>query len=109
MRAPGRELHDVRLGVTEVFTNAIVHAYGDRDPAGEEILVEVFHEDEALLIVVADDGPGIAPRVGSPGLGLGLPVVASLTESLELVPREGGGAEVRMTFACPGAASSSDL
>ena len=95
------EVHGIRLGVTEVVTNAIMHAYGQADDGGE-IRVQVFHTDGELLIVIADDGPGMAPRVGSPGLGLGLPVVASLAQRLELVSPDGGGTEVHMIFPCPG-------
>jgi anti-sigma regulatory factor (Ser/Thr protein kinase) len=93
------ELHGIRLGVTEAVTNAIVHAYG-QDEDGNEIRVQLFVEDGELLIVVADDGPGMAPRVGSPGIGLGLPVVASVTQRLDVVTPEGGGTEVHMVFPC---------
>ena len=38
------------------------------------------------------------PRPDSPGLGLGLPLIATLAESLELGTDEGDHTEVRMTF-----------
>ena len=40
----------------------------------------------------------MSPRPDSPGLGVGLPLIASLTEALELVNRADGGTEVRMSF-----------
>ena len=38
------------------------------------------------------------PRPDSPGLGLGLPLIATLTESLELGTDADDRTEVRMTF-----------
>jgi serine/threonine-protein kinase RsbW/stage II sporulation protein AB (anti-sigma F factor) len=53
--------------------------------------------DERLTVVVHDEGRGMLPRPDSPGLGLGLPLIATLAESLEL-GTDGGSTEVRMTF-----------
>ena len=39
------------------------------------------------------------PRTDSTGLGLGLPLIATLTESLELGKNADDHTEVRMTFA----------
>ena len=39
------------------------------------------------------------PRADSPGLGLGLPLIATLAESLELGTGDAEETEVRMTFA----------
>ncbi|HWT94024.1 MAG TPA: ATP-binding protein [Solirubrobacteraceae bacterium] len=88
-------LADVKLAVTEACTNVVVHAY----PGGEgpmEIAASV--RDERLSIVVRDDGRGMLPRPNSPGLGLGLPLIATLAESLELGRGEDDRTEVRMTF-----------
>ena len=49
--------------------------------------------------LVVDEGRGILPRADSPGLGLGLPLIAQMTESLEVHDRRGGGTEIRMAFA----------
>ena len=38
------------------------------------------------------------PRADSPGLGLGLPLIATLAESLELGTGDDDQTEVRMTF-----------
>lgn len=88
-------LADVKLAVTEACTNVVVHAY----PGGEgpmEIAASV--RDERLSIVVRDDGRGMLPRPNSPGLGLGLPLIATLAESLELGRGDDERTEVRMTF-----------
>jgi len=89
-------LSDMRLAITEACSNVVVHAYAGRDPGPLEIDA-TLHEDE-LTVVVRDDGPGIAPHPGSPGLGLGLPLIASLSESVELGRNEHERTEVRMTF-----------
>jgi len=88
-------LSDIKLAVTEACTNAVVHAY----PDGEGPLEVAAHiDDDQLLLVVRDEGRGIVPRTDSPGLGLGLPLIATLAEALELGTDDQGRTEVRMTF-----------
>jgi serine/threonine-protein kinase RsbW/stage II sporulation protein AB (anti-sigma F factor) len=55
-------------------------------------------DDGVLRVVVVDEGRGILPRADSPGLGLGLPLIATLAESLELGTGTREETEVRMTF-----------
>lgn len=90
-----REVCDVRIAVSEVVTNAVVHAYGGRPG---EIRVTAFLDGDELRIVVADDGPGMAPRLESPGLGLGLPTAATAASDLTIVTPDRGGTEVHLTF-----------
>jgi anti-sigma regulatory factor (Ser/Thr protein kinase) len=96
-------LEDIRLAVSEACANAVVHAYSDT--AGGLIDVDVTTDPQSLLVSVRDHGTGMAPRTDSPGLGVGLPLIASLAESMELLTPPGGGTEVRMRFALtpPGA------
>jgi serine/threonine-protein kinase RsbW len=89
-------LSDVRLAVTEACSNVVVHAYAEEDPGPLEVLATV--DDGALTVVVRDEGPGIAPHPDSPGLGLGLPLIASLAESVQLGRDEQERTEVCMTF-----------
>ncbi len=51
-----------------------------------------------MTVVVRDNGRGIVPRPDSPGLGLGLPLIATLAETLELGKDGTEHTEVRMTF-----------
>ena len=88
-------LADVKLAVTEACTNVVVHAYPDGD-GPMEISAAIL--DDRLAIVVRDDGRGMLPRPDSPGLGLGLPLIATLAESLELGRGDDDRTEVRMTF-----------
>jgi serine/threonine-protein kinase RsbW len=88
-------LADVKLAVTEACTNVVVHAY----PAGDGPMgVRATVNDDLLRIVIIDRGRGILPRADSPGLGLGLPLIATLAESLELGTGTNEETEVRMTF-----------
>lgn len=88
-------LADVKLAVTEACTNVVVHAYPNGDGPME---IAASIRDGRLAIVVRDDGRGMLPRPNSPGLGLGLPLIATLAESLELGRGEDDRTEVRMTF-----------
>jgi serine/threonine-protein kinase RsbW len=84
----------VRLAVSEAATNAVVHAY--RDGSGDLAIRAGVHGDE-LVVVVGDTGVGLAPRADSPGLGLGMPLIASVTSRFQIVSNE-AGTEVHMAF-----------
>lgn len=89
-------LSDIRLAVTEACTNVVVHAYPDGE--GPLHVSALLDGDDRLTVVVRDDGRGIVPRADSPGLGLGLPLIATLTEALELGKDGDEHTEVRMIF-----------
>ena len=90
---------DVLLAVTEACTNVVQHAYRDSPPSPRgEIEVSAEYVSSELTIAVRDRGLGFAPRVDSPGLGLGLPVIAALTQNVEIRPLPPSGTEVVMTF-----------
>jgi serine/threonine-protein kinase RsbW len=96
-------LSNIRLAVTEACTNVVVHAYPDDDEGLLEVAATL--REDKLEVVVRDEGPGIGPRPGSPGLGLGLPLIASLTESVQLGRDEDERTEVRMIFPLSAASS----
>jgi serine/threonine-protein kinase RsbW len=90
-------LSDIRLAVTEACTNVVVHAYPDGREGPLEVVASLL--DEELTVLVRDEGHGVTPRPDSPGLGLGLPLIASLAESVQLGRAEDDErTEVRMTF-----------
>lgn len=97
LELPEQVAADIKLAVTEACTNVVLHAYDDAEEGPLEVDARI--DDEEIVIVVRDRGAGIHPRPDSPGLGLGLPLIATLSRSLEL---EGGSedapTEVRMTF-----------
>ena len=86
------------LAVSEATTNAVVHAYADADEPGA-VTVLAGIEEGHLWVTVCDEGRGMRPRPDSPGLGLGLPLVATLADHFEVQARVGGGSRVRMAFA----------
>jgi serine/threonine-protein kinase RsbW len=91
-------LADMKMAVTEACTNVVVHAYEDDGM----LEVEMLAGEDGLTIVVRDFGTGIQPRParsGAPALGLGLPLIAALSDAFELRGSAGTGTEVRMTFA----------
>ncbi len=92
-------LSDMKMAVTEACTNVVVHAY---DEEAGQLEVEMLAGEEDLTIVVRDHGAGIQPkpaRTEPPALGLGLPLIAALSDAFELRGTAGRGTEVRMTFA----------
>jgi serine/threonine-protein kinase RsbW len=96
MDVPDQTLSDIKLAVTEACTNVVVHAYPGRDDGPLGVTARV--DEGSLTVVVSDHGRGIVPRPDSPGLGLGLPLIATLAESLELGTGPDDETEVRMTF-----------
>lgn len=87
-------LADLKLAVTEACSNSVRHAYGE----GREGIVRVDYElhDDRLVIEVSDDGTGFDRKRWerergelSEG-GLGLAIIRSLTDELELADRNGG-------------------
>ncbi|HET8755013.1 MAG TPA: ATP-binding protein [Solirubrobacteraceae bacterium] len=100
--ADPRALADVLLALSEVVTNSVVHGYRDR--AGGEVAIEAEHWSGRLTLSVADSGGGMAPRPDSPGLGLGLPLVGRIAQSVDITARAGGGTLVSMCFTLDGPA-----
>jgi serine/threonine-protein kinase RsbW len=89
---------DLRIAVTEAATNVVVHAYPDRTGL---IRVEIWPEAAMLVVHVIDHGSGIVPRVErvAPGLGLGLQLIAALSDEMSITANEdGSGTQVGMSF-----------
>src|ERR1700712_3024825 len=94
-------LADIKLAITEACTNVVIHAYEDDEDGALEGDASI--DDRRLTVVIRDEGRGIVPRPDSPGLGLGLPLIATLAESLELGKADDDRTEVSMTFLMAGA------
>ena len=93
---PDPPLGDVALVVSEAMTNAVVHAYAGQDVG--EVRVEVEFAPDELKLVVEDDGGGLVPRLDSPGLGLGLPLIATVSERFDTITRPGEGTRLCIWF-----------
>jgi anti-sigma regulatory factor (Ser/Thr protein kinase) len=89
---------DIKTAVTEACNNVVLHAY----PEAEGILeVEASPDDRKVAVVVRDEGAGMQPRwveTDEPSLGLGLPLIATLSDRFEIHGGANRGIEVRMLF-----------
>jgi serine/threonine-protein kinase RsbW len=88
---------DVNVTVTEACMNAIRHGYPGG--GGGVVDVEASHDGDRLEIAVRDYGVGISPGGSrAPGAGLGLSLIGSLADGLEIGTAPGRGTEVRLVF-----------
>jgi anti-sigma regulatory factor (Ser/Thr protein kinase) len=87
---------DIQLAVSEAATNVVVHAFREADP-GTLALAAEAHNGEVVFEVI-DDGEGLTPRADSPGLGLGLGLMAHEAHRCEIRSSPTGGTEVVLRF-----------
>jgi serine/threonine-protein kinase RsbW/stage II sporulation protein AB (anti-sigma F factor) len=81
-------LDDIALVVTEAATNVVLHAYVDR--VRGPLYAAAALCGRTLTVTVADCGRGSSPRTDSPGLGFGMPLMAGLTDRLQVTPNPSG-------------------
>lgn len=94
---PDPPLGDIRLALSEAVTNVVEHAYLAA-PAPGDVRVRVEFDNREIHVDVEDDGRGPKPRLDSPGLGLGLPLIATLTQRMETHDSTAGGTRLAMSF-----------
>lgn len=90
-------LTSAKLAVSEAVTNAVMHAYVGASQPGA-VSVDATFEGDSLLVEVSDDGSGMMPRLDSPGLGVGLPLIADTVDTLDIDNSPHGGTVLRMSF-----------
>ena len=96
---PDLRLEDLRLAISEAVTNAVLHAFRTQDLPGTVTVTVDVTSDQLVEAVVRDDGMGMSPRGDSPGLGLGLGLIASVADAVEhRLPADGVGFELSMRF-----------
>lgn len=101
--------------IEQLFINVLENA-AKYTPRGSSIDIRASREGGALLVEVADDGPGIPPgdeeriferfhrgeHAGIRGVGLGLPIARAIAQAhggrLAAANRPGGGAVFRLTL-----------
>lgn len=87
----------IKLAVSEAVTNAVVHGYSDHP--GQISVVAELEDGGALQVLIADKGRGMLPHRDSDGLGLGVPLMTSLADHVDITsPNNHGGTEVHMHF-----------
>jgi serine/threonine-protein kinase RsbW len=94
------QLADLKLAVTEVTANVVRHAYPEGEPG--DVHVRMVVEDGALSVEVADSGRGMEAgpeRAWDPARldeqGMGLTIVRSVVDELEIDSPPTGGTVVR--------------
>jgi serine/threonine-protein kinase RsbW len=106
----GSRIADLKTVVTEACNNVVLHAY-DGDPG--PLLVSAEPGDAELLVQVADEGHGFRPRAseGDASMGLGLPLIAALSDSFEISGGAGRGSRttIRFGYSAPEARSNGKL
>jgi serine/threonine-protein kinase RsbW len=99
---PGSRIADLKTVVTEACNNVVLHAYDDQ-PGPLKVAAEPGEGE--LEIQIADEGHGFRPRAneGDPSLGLGLPLIAALSDSFEISGGAGQGSRttIRFSYAPP--------
>jgi anti-sigma regulatory factor (Ser/Thr protein kinase) len=91
---------DLTLAVSEIVSNAVLHAY--RDGSDGTIKIAAAVDAEELVVRVVDDGVGLSPRTDSPGAGMGLMIAGSLADRLQIERPPDGGTAICMTFGATG-------
>jgi serine/threonine-protein kinase RsbW len=92
----------ISLAASEALTNAVVHAY--EGSPGMVHVTAALASDE-LWVLIADDGRGMRSRADTPGLGMGLALIANASDGFVVVNRASGGTELRMRFGVGGPGS----
>lgn len=92
-----QRIDDLKTVVTEASNNVVIHAY-EGEPGPLELDVDA--RDDLVEVTVRDRGSGFQPRAADAGasLGLGLPLVASLSDSFEIHGGSGEGTSISVRF-----------
>lgn len=92
---------DLKIAVSEACSNVVAHAYPNDGDTGP-ILLRAWVGATTLTLSVADEGHGITPSISrGAGLGLGLPLMAALSDEVQVRSGADGITEVTMTFTLP--------
>ena len=106
--APHR-VDDLKTVITEACNNVVLHAYDEGQDGALEVTAAA--SEQAIELEVRDHGRGFQPGAGvedDRSLGLGLPLIAALSDHFEISGGGGEGTRMSMRFdlAEAGAASS---
>lgn len=88
----------VRLAVSEALSNVVLHAHVSETDSAAEVTLTAEARGDQVTITVTDGGTGMVSRSDSPGIGLGLSLIAKSSDDLEIGSGADGGTVVRMTF-----------
>lgn len=97
IHVPSLRRHDVALVVTEAAANVVVHAYPGAARPGLLYTLAAL-AGPTLEVDVFDAGGGMVPGAPSPGLGVGLALMARLADALDITPNPDRGLKVTALF-----------
>jgi serine/threonine-protein kinase RsbW len=88
---------DLKTVVSEACNNVVLHAY-QGEPGPLEVTASPRSGD--LEVQIADQGRGFRPRAneGDPSLGIGIPLIAALSDSFEISAGVGHGSRTTIRF-----------
>ena len=92
----GELLDDIAIALTEAVANVVRHAYRNGEAGSFE--VEIAVQDTGIAVTVSDEGCGFLPNPDSEGIGMGLPLMYSLSDRVDIDGKPGRGTIVRMWF-----------
>jgi anti-sigma regulatory factor (Ser/Thr protein kinase) len=92
-----QRVDDLKTAVTEACNNVVVHAYGEKPGP---LFVSADAGGDSVEVAVTDHGRGFRPRAADSedSLGIGLPLIASLSDSFEIRGGAGEGTTTRIRF-----------
>ena len=91
-------LADLKLAITEACSNSVRHAYPND---GGHVEISYTLTGGTLEIEVCDEGAGFEPGPSGSAAaelsegGLGIEIIRSIADELEIGPRAGGGSRLR--------------
>lgn len=88
----------IRLAVSEAVSNVVLHAHAHDDTVQPHLVLLAESDTTSVRFTVSDEGTGLSARDDSPGMGLGLALIANSCDELALDTAPSGGTIVRMTF-----------
>jgi serine/threonine-protein kinase RsbW len=95
-------LADLKLALTEATSNSVRHAYGEGE-GHVEICFQLW--EDRLVVEISDDGSGFEPSAGAAARGgeelseggLGIAIIRSIADELEIGSGPNGGSRLRFT------------
>ncbi len=94
---PASRIADLKTVVSEACNNVVLHAY-EGEPGPLEVTARPRSGD--LEVQITDQGRGFRPRAneGDPSLGIGIPLIAALSDSFEISAGVGQGSRTTIRF-----------
>jgi len=92
---------EIARAVSEAITYVLVHADAEVWESGA-ILLAAEHDQDALRVVISEEGTGQKRRTARQGFGAGLATIGKIAHSLQVRTAKDGHFEISMTFALAG-------